>query len=286
MDTGGELSGARKLTATIGMLGAAGVGTALTATHWPLWLWIPIAGAAALSGVGLTRGTIVSRVLARGVAWALLVPTLVYAAASARHAGLPELGAFAIAASTITALLAAAPALHTRAMRAAFAPSVGRRFFLAGATAVTSAGLATALGALVRFCAAWGSTANGLAISLLAAAYLGSAYGLLKMRGWSVLLGGLTSFVLLACSLLDRAYAAPGWILCALPPLAGILAPVLLARLGVLQEERAPVTTPLRIATTEPALVRVADLDMDEASADDAALPRHAVAKRLSGAPT
>lgn len=285
MDIGGELSGARKLTATVGMLGAAGVGTALTATHWPVWLWLPIAGSAALSGFGLTRGTIVTRILARGVAWALLVPTLVYAAASARHGGLPELGAFAIAASTITALIAAAPSLHTRAMRAAFDPSAGRRFFLAGATAVTSAGLATALGAFVRFCASWGSTANGLAISLLAAAYLGSAYGLLKMRGWSVLLGGLTSLVLLAFSLLDRAYAAPGWILCALPPLAGIIAPVLLARLGLLQQERAPVTAPLRIATTEPALVRVADFDLEE-SADDAALPRPAAAKRLSGVPT
>lgn len=285
MDIGGELSGGRKLTATLGMLGAAGVGTALTAGHWPVWLWLPIAGSAALSGVALTRGSIVTRILARGVAWSVLVPTLVHAAARARHGGLPDLGAFAIAASTITALIAAAPALGTRAMRAAFAPAAGRRFFLAGATAVTSAGLATALGALVRFCASWGSAANGLAIALLAAAYLGSAYGLLKMRGWGVLLGGLTSFVLLAFSLFDRAHAAPGWILCALPPLVGIIAPVLLARLGILQQERAPATTPLRIATTEPALVRIADLDLDDESADDAALPR-ALPRRLSGAPT
>ena len=263
-----EISRARKLMADAGMVVTAAVGMAVTVHVAPddlEWLpAVPFAALYALSGFGLTRGSIVTRVLARGAAWSVLAPLLGYALLKTASGGTPYLPAVGAAATTAVALAAAAPALGTRAMRAEFSPTAGRRWFLTGATAASAAGLFTALGALARFTERWGSLGSAMMFAALAAGYLGSVYGLLKMRGWSVLLGGLTGLVLLALSFVDTAYAAPGWIFGSLTLIAGILAPVGLARVGALRHE----TSGLRVATETG--VRIAD-DLEEEDEEESA---------------
>lgn len=256
-----EITRPRKLVADAAMVGTAAIGVALAIHAAPKDLeWLPVvpfAAVFALSGLGLTRGSIVTRVLARGAAWSVLAPTLGYAFLKTASGGTPAIAAIGAAATTAVALAVAAPALGTRAMRAEFSPTAGRRWFLTGATAASAAGLLTALGALARFSDSWGSLPSAMMFAALAAGYLGSVYGLLRMRGWSVLLGGLTSLALLALSFLDTASAAPGWIFGSLTLLAGILAPVGLARVGALRHEPAG----LRIATETG--VRIGGLDAD-----------------------
>jgi hypothetical protein len=258
-----EISRGRRLAASASLF-AASVG----------WVWAfhrggavltAFAGAIALAGVGIGRKSVLAQVLSRGVAWLVFVAG-VFATLADHHLPLAALGTAAGA-----ALLLSRPLLHTESARAEFAPMRFRRSFLAAATGtVTFAALAG--GGALEYLRA-GQLTAGVAWAAITASLLGAAIGVVRMRAWGVLLGAVTSIVMVAAAALVPAWREPLVWLAA--PGALLALPVLLARLGAGGSDPPAV----RVATSTPPALRIAGDPaglVEEAEAEADASPARA----------
>jgi hypothetical protein len=213
---------------------AAGLGSlAFDEGHLSSPAVLVVAAVVAAAAVGLGCRSVLVQVLSRGVAWFVLAPMLLGLVEALFRGHLPDAHVVFFATTSAAALLLARPALHTEAARAAFSPVAYRRVFLAGAVASTMTASAMAFFGLERLL--WGLFSEpvgpGLALVASAAVLLASAVGVLRMRAWGVLLGGLTSVAALGAALLfGSSFLAIGLLLTALPGLV-LASPLLVARL-------------------------------------------------------
>jgi hypothetical protein len=286
MGTSSQMSLGRRMLAPAA-LGAAAAGFVAMALE--RWVYFDVgvlafAGVVALGAVGLALRSVRAQVLARGVAWAVLAPSLLGLADSLWHGRLPDLPAAFFGATSAAALFLARPMLHTQAARTEFGPVGYRRVFLAGAVASAMTATASALFAFETF--RWGSHGPALGMALLAAVLAGSALGVAKMRAWGVLLGAVGSVgALVAAVLSGNELAGTGLALAAIP---GVLlaSPLVAARLGLGAPR--PATAPIsagRVFDEESPLVRarVATAGADAEEHVDAALEPAKMAARVDG---
>jgi hypothetical protein len=227
----GEISVGRKIGATGAMAAVSGIVGALALRHGYVdWLIAASAGVLGLAAVGLTRRSLVVQVLSRGAAWVVLCPTLIEALSRFVRGSTPGLAVAGLAASSAAALLLARPMLHTSNARMAFAPKVYRRWFLAGSTASASA--AFIVGG-IAFAIARREPASAMAFALLATSLFASSLGVVRMRGWGILLGAVTSIVLLVAPTALHVHVGASIALAfvAAPALVLHLLPVLVARM-------------------------------------------------------
>ncbi|MDB5215812.1 MAG: hypothetical protein JWO86_3739, partial [Myxococcaceae bacterium] len=176
------------------------------------------------------------------------------------------------------------PMLNTAEARTAFAPSSFRRWLLAGATASAGSGIVASLVALDGM--RWHPAAS-IPLAALALAQLASAVGVVRMRAWGILLGGLTSVITLLTALFMHDAAGLALAIATIPGFM-LLLPVLVAKQQRAKAEAASSYT--RVAShvsfdDAPARVRVADSGLDafedEAdSSDDATTHAPAPAAR------
>jgi hypothetical protein len=231
MSSTGAASARKRALLASASLGTAAVGVGSLAVEHGGWDK-GVLGVAALVGVaavGLARRSVLSQVLARGVAWLVLTPSLVGLADSLGHGRLPDAHTVFFATTSAGALLLARPALDTDAAKAEFSPVGYRRVFLAGAVASVMTSASVALFASEQL--GWGQVGHGLALAALATALLASAVGVVRMRGWGVLLGMATSVVVLAVAALSgNAFIALALALAAIPG-AVLASPLVAARL-------------------------------------------------------
>lgn len=224
-----EIGRLRKLGAFVMMAGSAGLVAKEAFSPWGVeWLLLAFAGVMTAAGVGITRRSLVVQVLSRGAAWIVLLPCLLVGAFSLLRGSAPPAELMGLLIGTASALLLARPMLHTKEALASFHPRVFRRWFLGGSTATSATALVTGGVALetIRH-HQWGAAA---AFGALTLALLASAIGVVKMRGWGILLGALTSVVLLlSAAFLSRAEGL-ALALAATPTLFMHVLPVLLAR--------------------------------------------------------
>jgi hypothetical protein len=233
----------RKLAAFLSLLVSAGIVAKAGIHSWRIeWLIVAFAGILAVAAAGLTRKSLVVQVLSRGAAWVVLAPSLLYVLFQLLGRGsfrfdLEHL----LAVSSAAALLLAQPMLKTAEARKSFDPKVFRGWFLAGSTASVSVAYLAGGIALEAIDHRAGSTIVGF--GALAGALLASAIGVIRMRGWGILLGALTSAALVVSSFAIRGDSelSFGLLLFAVPTLLLHLAPILLARLG-LGKPAAPAT--------------------------------------------
>jgi hypothetical protein len=182
------------------------------------------------AAVGLSRRSVVAQVLSRGVAWFVLAPMLLGVAESIARQSLPDGRGVFFGTTSAVALLLARPALHTETARAEFSPVAYRRVFLAGAAASIMTACALTFFALqLLFVASVFSL--GLGLCALSAGLVASAVGVLRMRGWGVLLGGLTSLAALGGAFFaTNVFVALGLVLTAIPGMV-LASPLVFARL-------------------------------------------------------
>ncbi|MDB4946197.1 MAG: hypothetical protein JWP97_5731 [Labilithrix sp.] len=268
------VSRGRRLAAS-GALATAAAGLAVLAVHdlrWVEWSVLAGAGVLAASALGLSRKSVTAQVFSRGAAWVVFVPSAIGAFVT-MVADTPEPALFGLAAGTGAALVLARPMLHTAEAHAGFAASRFRRWLLAGATASVATGLVTGLVGLdfVHRALAWShSWAGAVGFSALTLGLFASALGVLRLRTWGILLGGLTSLATLAAAAAVGGPAGMALSLAAIPGLLFFVLPVLLARQ---ERSREALQTRTRVAAFDdasllPSRVRVAD-DAFAASADD-----------------
>jgi hypothetical protein len=238
-------------------------------------------GLLAATAFGLSRRSVRVQVFSRGVTWLLCGPSVLAALfmlIGGHHIDASVLG---VALASSAALLLARPALHTKEALAAFGPVAYRRVFLAGAVASVTA--ATLIGIMCFDNGGWGHVARGVAEAGVTLGLLASAVGVLRMRAWGVLLGGLTS----AAALVAAAVLGSGdAILLALAAVPGLilLLPVLHSRVARDRNKTAAIAVPTRVMTAP--LLRVApaeDAASDEAVEEEASAPPPRVALRVHG---
>jgi hypothetical protein len=235
-DAGAPVGTARRVLASASLAAsAAGIGSlALEGGQLSSPAVLVVAGVVGTAAVGLARRSLLHQVLSRGVAWVVLTPTLFGLAESISRQRLPDAHVLFFGATSAAALLLARPALHTAAARAEFSPVGYRRIFLAGAVAsimMASVLAFFALQILLRGAFFYGLTALALALMASTAALVAAAVGVLRMRAWGVLLGGLTSVVALGGAFFTGdVFVAPALVLLAIPGLV-LASPLLLARL-------------------------------------------------------
>lgn len=285
MPTNTAMSRRRRLAGPAALVAAAG-GLAAIAVHdlqWIEWGLLAYAGVVAAAGLGLARRAMPVQVLARATAWTVLAPSVLVTLFSFGN-GHPEWMAAALAATSGGALLLARPMLHSAEARAEFAPSSFRRWLLAGATASAGSGIVTGLFALDGL--HW-HPAGAIALLGMALAQLASSVGVVRMRAWGILLGGLTSVIALIAALFMHDAAGLALALATIPGFM-LLLPVLIAKRERARAEASSSYT--RIAShvsfdDTPSRVRVADgaldaFDDDLDSADDATTRAPAPAAR------
>lgn len=219
MDGARSISRRRRAAASVA-LAAAGAGLAYPAltladsgVDWPL---LAMAGLVAAAGVGLSRTSIVPQVLARSVAWLVLVPTASALGFELLRGHRPE-GLLAwLAACSASALLLARPALQTQEAHAQFGPVAFRRWLLASSTVSAAFGVLAGMAS----CAAlvFGNLGVGVGAGALAAALTASSVGVLRMRAWGILLGLATATAALVAAVLPGTYA-PALVWASLPGL-------------------------------------------------------------------
>lgn len=215
-------------------LAASAVGFGILSTRESDFVSLTLAMAALAGMTGaasllLLRRGVIAQVLGRAMAWVILLPAGAGVLADLLGGHRPELGAVGFVASSATALLLARSTLHTREARREFDPVAYRRIFLAGATATLTGALAVGMYAVAAI--AWGPRGDGVGLTALAVAMLASALGVLRMRGWGVLLGGATAVgSLAAAALVHDEFAGVALALAALPG-ALLASPLILARL-------------------------------------------------------
>src|SRR5262249_46270655 len=112
-------------------------------------------------------------------------------------------------------------------------------WFLAGSTASSAAGLTAGAIALVELFSVR-NVPSAMGFAAIAASLLATASGVVRMRGWAILLGAATSLVLLLCAMAVRHHPPLSIALClaAAPPFLFHILPVLVARL---RSDAAPV---------------------------------------------
>jgi hypothetical protein len=182
-----------------------------------------------VGAVGLVRRSVLGQVFARGVAWVVLTPMLLGLADALGHGRLPDAHTVFFATTSASALLLSRTALHTDAAKAEFSPVAYRGTFLAGAVASVMTGVVVALFAAEQL--TWNQHGHGLALLALTSALLASAFGVIRMRSWGVLLGMLTAVGTLGAAVLSgNVLTAMGLALAAIPG-AVLGAPLLAARL-------------------------------------------------------
>jgi hypothetical protein len=225
-----EISRGRKVAAAGAMAVTAGLVAYEAVSHFRTeWLLLAAAGGLAAAGLGMTRRSVVAQVVSRGLAWAVLAPTLMLSAISLAQGATAPVEITLLGASTAAALLLSRPMLHTAAAHEAFAPRVFRRIFLAGSTASVMAAAYAAFYALESF-QFFHRIGPAIAVSALAASLLASAIGVVKMRGWAIVLGSVTSLAGMVAAMFLGSGAGIGVLLAVAPFLALHLVPVLLAR--------------------------------------------------------
>lgn len=275
------ISRARKAVVALAMFGTAAV-IAKEAAPGPYWDGLLFAGMTAAAGIGLTRRSVVAQILSRALSALILLPTMIaalFALVQGRH--LP-LDALAVMVATGAALVLSWPMLHTIEARKTFDPKAFRHWFLAGATTTAATGIATGA---VAFEAGIGHGHHvGILLSFgaLSLSLLASAVGVVRMRGWGIVLGALTSFVLLAVAPFMRGDVAFALMLAASPGLLLQLLPVLVARAsgdapaGVRVAEAALPYAQVRVATSGGAVTSdfgaQSELDADHHDARRAAM--------------
>jgi hypothetical protein len=264
-----EVSRTRKLAALALMVGAGGIvareGWSHSHVEWPLLAFAAVLG---IAGLGMTRRSLVVQVLSRGAAWVTLFPSLLVTGFTLMRGSTPNTEMTGLALATASALLLARPMLHTKEAREPFAPKAFRRWFLAGSTATAATAIAAGAIALDTFPYHPVVVGAFLAIAL---SLLASAVGVVRMRGWGIVLGAATSTILLVSALFMRGPEAVGLGLFAMPTLLLHLLPLLIARAGGAANE--PSVRP----ETEPAFTsvhyRVAPQDDDLMESDEGVSP-------------
>ncbi len=212
-------------------LGTAAVGVGSLALDEGRWdkAVLGVAALVGVAAVGLARRSVLSQVLARGVAWVVLAPMLYGLADTVGHGRLPDAHTVFFATTSAGALLLARPTLHTDAAKAEFSPVGYRRVFLAGAVASVMTAAVVAMFAVEQL--AWHQHGHGLALAAFASALLASAVGVVRMRAWGVMLGIVTSVALLGAALFSgNELTAMGLALAAIPG-ALLASPLVAARL-------------------------------------------------------
>jgi hypothetical protein len=164
-------------------------------------LALAISATIGVAALGLSRRSVLTQVLSRGVAWVVLTPALLGLADSLGHGHLPDRYVLLLAATSASALVLARPALHTDAAKAEFFPVAYRSVFLAGAVASVMTAAVVALFAVDQV--AWGQAQHALFLAAFTAALLASAVGVVRMRAWGVVLGMVTSAVALEAAFLS-----------------------------------------------------------------------------------
>ena len=265
------ISRRRRLLGPAALLASAGgiAAIALHDLHWIEWGLLAYAGGVAVAGLGLARQSMPVQVLSRAAAWTVLLPSVLVALFSF-GSGHPELAAVALAATSGGALLLARPMLHTAEAHAQFAPSSFRRWLLAGATA--SAGSALVAGLLALDNLTW-HPASAIPLLGLALAQVASAIGVVRMRAWGILLGGLTSVIAFITAAFMHDGAGLALALATIPGFMLIL-PVLVAKRERARAEAAASYT--RVASHVSfddapghSRVRIADGALDDLDAAD-----------------
>jgi hypothetical protein len=226
-------------------------------------------GVLALSAVGLSLSSVRVQIVARAVAWVAFVPALLAMMLElAHHRFEPALAGMAVASGA--ALFLARPALFTKHALEEFAPARFRGWFLSGSVAGVATAGVTALIALDSLSRPHGLTAGGLGALALSVALVSSAWGVVRMRAWGVLLGGLTAVV---ASVWGLAYGGVGGVALASCAVPGLLMgyPVLASRLSygeVTGAVEGSLSSPrLRVALDEGA-TRVRTLEADEVTVE------------------
>ncbi len=241
--------------------------------HKPIaWGPFVVAAFVGAAAYGVGRASALSQVVSRGIAWAALAPAAVVLWLEAtEHDGRVDAWTLVFTATLAFGLLVSRPLLHTERARRDFHPVAVRRSLLAGSIGSVAASMVAGFGALASY-DMHQKGATGLAAAALA---LGaSAVGVVRMRTWGVLLGGLTSAALLVSSLSSHGELALLFALAAAPG-AWVVTSVIFARL---RPETRPLA-PVRVAELTPVRTRVAVEDdfLEELSASrtDAAPRRH-----------
>jgi hypothetical protein len=259
-------------TATFATIPAWITGFNLRSSSWD-WFFLAFVGTFGAAAFGLSRRSVAAQVLARSVAWVVFLPSLVGALAVLGGGSLAEavrMAAYALVSGG--ALLLSRPALATRESKMEFAPVEYRRTFLAGATLSGAAAFLSLASGL--WCLSWYHqlSTSTVGAALLATGWLASAIGVLRMRAWGVLLGGLTSGAALAAACFFHDETRIALALGALPGIA-LAAPVFLARRLVRRSDESSTRRP-RVALN-PARLRIAlpdplEVPLEEPPADRA----------------
>lgn len=255
MPTNVAMSKGRRLAAS-GALIATAAGIAAIGLHdlrWIEWSLVASSGVLGVAGIGLARKSMVGQVLSRGAAWLVFAPAATVAVLSTLVNHHPDVTGAALAVGSGAALFLARPMLHTPEAQAEFAPSRFRSWLLAGATASTAVGMLVSFIGLDHLHRSWQwSTGYGTVAGLVAlgAALTASAYGVLRLRSWGILLGALTSLLTLTTALFMHNAAGFALSLAALPGLLFFVLPVLIAKRDRAKADR---TLHARIASYEAA---------------------------------
>ena len=250
------------------MVTAAG-GVASAALHngveWPL---LAFSGVVAASGIGLARASVPSLVFSRAVAWLVFAPCALSALNAARY-GHAEWTTLGLAAATGAALALSRSGLNTAEAQASFAPVAFRRYLLWASTitACVSIGAGTMAAALLSF----HDRGPVVGLAALAASLALSAFGVLRMRAWGILLGAVTSMATLVAALFQDGFGSRMLELAAIPGLL-LLAPILAARLGLVARAAPREASAVDLGTSRtrigdvasPARVRVARGETDD----------------------
>ena len=235
------------------------------------------AGAVGAGAIGLGLRSVRAQVLARGVAWTVLAPSLLGIVESFGRGHLPDATSAFFGATSAAALLLARPLLHTPEARAAFSPVGYRRLFLAGAVAAATAGTATLLFALEALL--WGPSRPALALASLGAMLLTSAIGVARMRAWGVLLALVSSVAAVVGAIVSgNEVVGMGLALAAIPG-ALLASPLLAARLGIGTASRDASGPTLRVKADEDRFVRARVSVGEEEVVDEALPPRRMAAQ-------
>jgi hypothetical protein len=234
--------------AASGALATVPVGVAIVAPphtfREPLF-WIVLGGLSA-AAFGLSRPSVFAQVSSQAIAWLLFVPAIVAAAAALVVDHSFDSGIAGVALASGAALAFAFPSLSTKRAHAEFDPVAYRHSFLVGVMASVAASTITGLVGITSFMSEYPREHLTVGTLALSASFLVSAIGVLRMRAWGVLLGGVTALsVVGAAFFVDVAwswFAVPGMML-------GY--PVLASRFGRAGAVREDVR--VRVAVTEDA---------------------------------
>ncbi len=202
---------------------------------WINWPLLSFAGLVGVASLGLARRSVTSQILGRGVAWLLFPPSLLVVLFDLGRGHAPDLFATTVALTAGASLVLAHPMLHDAHARAVFDAVRMRRYLLASSTAQAAVGTMSALLAATALLDHAVGAAFGLGLFALAA--LGSVVGVSKMRGWGILLGGLTALGALISAAIVGDAGALAFALASIPG-AALTLPVLTARRKAVPSER------------------------------------------------